>query len=238
MSYTYDQRKRPQEQMQTSPAQTATPGPVSALLLAGTAGAGSADLESAMRERMTNAFVNLSAVRDWHPPAQTEAPAPAAPYDGPVTHTLSDAGPSPAAAGPMQAKRGGSRKPKSTRPRPLPEPKGPLIPAMPDPYGPDTGPLKTDDISITTAQKTMRDADVTYMLNGSAGNKDPETARKDPYAAFMEDTFAGNKNPTPREGMKDLFSRLIEKYKGPEYKENAYARTSPDPDPVTRRRTS
>ena len=57
-----------------------------------------------MQERMTNTFGDLSAVRGYVPPARETAPVSAAPYTGQVTHTLSDAAPSPA-AGPMQAKR-------------------------------------------------------------------------------------------------------------------------------------
>ncbi len=63
------------------------------------------DLDAAMRERMTNTFGDLSALRDWQPPVREAAPAQAGPYTGPVTHALSSASPSPAAAGPMQARR-------------------------------------------------------------------------------------------------------------------------------------
>lgn len=118
MSYTYAQRKRPQGQTQAPPAQTAAEGPVSAPLRADTAGAGNADgLASAMQERMTNTFGDLSAVKSYRPPSK-EASAPPAPYAGPIDHAVSAAGPSPAVAGPMQAFRGWGKK---SKPKPAPK---------------------------------------------------------------------------------------------------------------------
>ena len=106
MSYTYDQRKRPQGQTNAPPARTAGTGPVSVSLRADASGTGNAEaLASAMRERMTRTFGDLSAVRDYQPPVRTHAPAPAGSCTGPVSRAVSDAAPSPAAAGPMQAKK-------------------------------------------------------------------------------------------------------------------------------------
>ena len=111
MSYVYDQRKRPQGQQNTEPERTAAPGPGMDALMNGTARPTAArkgqpfDLDAAMKAKMENAFGDLSAVRNYTPPAQTQAPLQTGPYTGPVTHALSDASPSPSAAGPMQAKR-------------------------------------------------------------------------------------------------------------------------------------
>ena len=111
MSYVYDQRKRPQGLQNTEPERTAAPGPGMDALMTGTARPAAArkgrsfDLDAAMKAKMEHAFGDLSVVKDYPPPAQTQAPAPAVPYTGPVTHALSNASPSPAAAGPMQAKR-------------------------------------------------------------------------------------------------------------------------------------
>ncbi len=111
MSYTYDRRKRPQGQQAGEPERTTAPGPGMEAPMSGRAAPGPAaqdrsfDLDAAMRERMTNTFGDLSALRDWQPPVREAAPAQAGPYTGPVTHALSGASPSHAAAGLMQAKR-------------------------------------------------------------------------------------------------------------------------------------
>ena len=105
MSYTYDQRKRPQGQTNAPPARTATAGPVSAPLRADTAGAGDPSaLETAMQERMSRTFGDLSAVKNYQPPVK-EVSAPPAPHTGPVGHAISASAPSPFMAGVMQAKR-------------------------------------------------------------------------------------------------------------------------------------
>lgn len=133
MSYTYDQRKRPPLRQESATEPSTAPGPGMDALMRGQAFPGAArkergfDLDAAMKAKMEHAFGNLSAVKDYSSPAQTRAPAPAGPYTGPVTHTLSAASPSSASAGPMQAKRsrsgGGKKKagaaksaPKAVRP--------------------------------------------------------------------------------------------------------------------------
>lgn len=63
------------------------------------------DLDAIMQARMASTFGDLSAVRNYTPPALTQAPLQTGPYTGPVTHALSGASPSPSAAGPMQAKK-------------------------------------------------------------------------------------------------------------------------------------
>jgi|GEM_PF-4095056 len=177
MSYTYEQRKRPQGQQNTSPERTTAPGPTMDALLSGAAAPTAAqkgrpiDLDGAMKAKMEHAFGDLSAVKLYESQAVGDAGAEAiargseiafAPgmadfstrsgqerlghelshvmsqrsgavrgqgflansalearadregamaaageqvYTGPVTHALSDASPSPAVAGPMQAKR-------------------------------------------------------------------------------------------------------------------------------------
>ena len=106
MSYTYDQRKRPQGQTNATSAQASAARPVSAPLRADTAGAGDPSaLETAMRERMNRTFGDLDAVKNYRPPAQTKTPAPAGPSTGPVGHAVSAAGPSAFSAGVMQAKK-------------------------------------------------------------------------------------------------------------------------------------
>ncbi len=60
----------------------------------------------AMKAKMENTFGDLSALRDYQPPVREAAPAQAGPYTGPVTHAVSNASPSPMAAGVMQARRG------------------------------------------------------------------------------------------------------------------------------------
>ena len=77
MSYVYDQRKRPQGSNMSEPRQTAAPGPGMESLMAGTARPTAAqkgqpfDLDAAMKAKMENAFGELSAVRDYTPPART-----------------------------------------------------------------------------------------------------------------------------------------------------------------------
>ena len=111
MSYVYDQRKRPQDPRNTEPKRTAAPGPGMDALISGTARPAAArkgrsfDLDAAMQARMANTFGDLSAVRNCTHPAQTKEPVDTGPYTGPVTHAISGASPSPAAAGVMQAKR-------------------------------------------------------------------------------------------------------------------------------------
>ena len=110
MSYVYDQRKRPQGQQNTEPERTAAPGLSMDALMNGAARPAaqkrrSFDLDAAMKARMTSTFGDLSAVRNYTHPAQTKEPADTGPYTGPVTHAVSGASPSPAAAGPMQAKK-------------------------------------------------------------------------------------------------------------------------------------
>ena len=188
MSYTYDQRKRPQGQKEPAAERTAAPGPDFSALMNGTARPTAAqkgrsfDLDAAMKARMEHAFGDLSNLKLYESPAVGQAGAEAiaqgneiafAPgianfstregqerlghelshvmsqrsgavrgggflnspalearadregamaaageqvYSGPVTNALSSAGPAPAAAGPMQAKRnwfGGGKKKKS-----------------------------------------------------------------------------------------------------------------------------
>lgn len=57
-------------------------------------------------------------MKNYTPPAQTQEPARTGAYSGPVTHTVSNAAPSPSAAGAMQAKRswfGKKKKPEITK---------------------------------------------------------------------------------------------------------------------------
>ena len=106
MPHIYAQRKRPRGQANTDPARSSAAGPVSVPLRADTAGAGNtAALDAAMKAKMMNTFVDLRALKDYRPPMRETATVPAGPYTGPVTHVISDASPSPSAAGPMQAKK-------------------------------------------------------------------------------------------------------------------------------------
>ena len=216
MSYSYESHKPVREQSKAEPEKTADAGrsyiPTSGASLPPAApGTGaSPGLEAVMQERMARTFGDLNAVREAaiRPAAFSVTPdaAPVGLYTGPVTHALSGASPSPAAAGPMQAKRGGSKKSKP-KPKKVSKTKKAPEPA-PEPYGPNTGPLKTDEASILAAQKK------TYQT---------EKGELDPFANFLEDSFADNRvNPTPREGMEGLSSRLLKKYSGPAYKEGAY----------------
>jgi|GEM_PF-6949091 len=132
-------------------------------------------------------------------------------YTGPVTMALSDASPAPSVAGPMQAKRNWWGKKAKSEPlpeqiplperNPLSEPKAPLLPPEPDLFGPDSGPLKTDNASITAAQKTVGGVD--------------------PFEKFYTGHIESNKIPTPRKGLEGLTDKLLKKYTGPEYKKNA-----------------
>ena len=112
MSYTYDQRKRPQGQQSRELERTTAPGPGMEALMSGRAAPSAAqkgqsfDLDAAMKAKMENAFGDLSAVRNYTPPIRTQAPLQPGPYTGPVTHAVSNASPSPMAAGVMQARRG------------------------------------------------------------------------------------------------------------------------------------
>ena len=104
--FEYQQKKAPRETEKAGRPQTAEGKAAAAPLRADTSGAGDpAGLAAAMQARMDRTFGDLSAVKNYVPPVVTETPAPAEPYTGPVTHALSDASPSPAVAGPMQAKR-------------------------------------------------------------------------------------------------------------------------------------
>ena len=112
MSYTYEQRTSPKERSRQKPERAAESAPLQNIVTAGQAaapaGGGSPNLEAVMRERMRGTFGDLSAVREVTsrtPEAPVRETAAPAPYTGSVTHALSGASPSPAAAGPMQAKR-------------------------------------------------------------------------------------------------------------------------------------
>ena len=108
MGYTYDQRKRPQGRENTAPERATAPGPAFNALLPGTSApqnAPSFDLDAAMKAKMENAFGDLSAVKNYTPLVQTQAPVQTGPYTGPVTHAVSGASLSPSVAGPMQAKK-------------------------------------------------------------------------------------------------------------------------------------
>ncbi len=108
MGYTYEQRKRPQVPQKTVPERTNASEPVSIAQRFGTfasQNSPSFDLDAVMQARMTTTFGDLSAMRDYTPPAGTHAPLQTGPYTGPVTHAVSGASPSPSAAGPMQATR-------------------------------------------------------------------------------------------------------------------------------------
>ncbi len=108
MSYTYEQRKRPQGRENTAPERTTAPGTGHNALMPGPAipqSGPSFDLDGAMQARMKSTFGDLSAVRDYTPPVREQAPLQTGPYTGPVTHAVSGASPSPSAAGPMQAKK-------------------------------------------------------------------------------------------------------------------------------------
>ena len=108
MGYTYEQRKRPQVPQKTVPERTNASEPVSIAQRFGTSASQngpSFDLDAVMQARMTTTFGDLSAVRDYTPPAGTHVPLQTGPYTGPVTHAVSGASPSPSAAGPMQATR-------------------------------------------------------------------------------------------------------------------------------------
>ena len=120
MSYIYDQRRSPQGHRDPAPIRTAAPGPAVSARKAGTVRPTAArteqsmDLDGAMQARMKQTFGDLSAVKQFGSPgadmsggarAEAQTAAGGQAYTGPVTHTLSGASPSPAAAGPMQAKR-------------------------------------------------------------------------------------------------------------------------------------
>ena len=111
MSYTYDQRKRPQGPQNTEPERTTASRPGIEALMNGTARSSAAmkgrsfDLDAAMQTRMAGTFGDLSALKSYTPPARTQAALQTGPYSGPVTHAVSGASPSPSAAGPMQAKK-------------------------------------------------------------------------------------------------------------------------------------
>ncbi len=111
MSYVYDQRKRPQGPKNTEREHSAAPGPGMEALMNGTARPTAAqkgqsfDLDAAMKAKMENTFGDLSAVRNYTPPVREQPPLQTGPYTGPVTHAVSNASPSPSAAGPMQAKK-------------------------------------------------------------------------------------------------------------------------------------
>ena len=83
MSYTYDQRKRPQRPDQAGPRQTAAPGPGMESLMAGTARPTAAqkgqpfDLDAAIKAKMENAFGDLSAVKFYRSQAVGDAGAEA-----------------------------------------------------------------------------------------------------------------------------------------------------------------
>lgn len=136
MSYAYDQRKRPQSPQNTEPERTAAPGPSMDALMNGTARPAAArkgqsfGLDAAMQARMANTFGDLSAVRDYTHPAKTQESAQTGPYTGPVTHALSSAGPSPSAAGPMQAKRDGQAPQNMAQSVDI---QGPAVPQFPSP---------------------------------------------------------------------------------------------------------
>ncbi len=121
MSYTYEQRKRPQGRENTAPERTSAPVPGFNALMPGTSApqnGPSFDLAGAMQARMASTFGDLSAVRSYTPLVQTHAPVQTGPYTGPVTHALSNAGPSPAVAGPMQAFRDGDKEPEPEKVKP------------------------------------------------------------------------------------------------------------------------
>ena len=83
MSYTYDQRKRPQGQQTREPERTAAPGPGMEALMSGRAAPSAAqkgrsfDLDAAMKAKMENAFGDLSAVKFYESAAVGEAGAEA-----------------------------------------------------------------------------------------------------------------------------------------------------------------
>ena len=110
MSYLYTSRKREDTASDRGSKRNIAPDHARSVFpgrqaIAGDPEGQSRRLDAAMRERMSRTFGDLSAVREWRPPVRETAPVPTEPYTGPVTHTLSDAAPSPAAAGPMQAMR-------------------------------------------------------------------------------------------------------------------------------------
>ena len=109
MGYMYEHRKRPPiKENATRPADaayhSAGDAPKNANQAMPAAGS-SFDLDGAMQARMSNTFGDLSAVRDYTPPAQKQDTVRTGVHTGPVTHAISDASPSPSVAGPMQAKR-------------------------------------------------------------------------------------------------------------------------------------
>ena len=122
MPHTYEHRKHPLTKDKTLfPGDTtyhnADPAPqIPNRVMPDTAS--SINLDDAMQARMTRTFGDLSAVKNYTPPAQTQEPARTGAYSGPVTHTVSNAAPSPSAAGAMQAKRswfGKKKKPEITK---------------------------------------------------------------------------------------------------------------------------
>ncbi len=83
MSYTYDQRKRPQGQQSTEPERTTAPGPGMEALMSGRATPSAAqkgtsfDLDAAMKAKMEHAFGDLSAVKFYKSQAVGDAGAEA-----------------------------------------------------------------------------------------------------------------------------------------------------------------
>ena len=109
MPYLYEQRKRPPERKAPEAAVSDAQAPVAAYDRPGSAGTGASGLDAAMRARTAETFGDLSALRQVAPQAEAarmpQVSAQAGPYSGPVTRAMSNAAPSPAAAGPIQAKR-------------------------------------------------------------------------------------------------------------------------------------
>ena len=178
MSYTYDQPKQPQEKKKAEPSKAEESAPRLNVMTAGQAAApsgegGSPNLEADMQAKMANRFGDLSALREAlrrsaEAPASRGADSPE-PYTGPVTHTLSDAAPSPAAAGPMQAKRDLSGKGKNTV-----VPNGPLLPPEAETQEPDSNPmLNSQDIGPKDPLKKPAATPETGVASNPASPKTP-----------------------------------------------------------------
>ena len=270
MSYTYTQRRRPQEQNIPASKQTDAPGQDFRALTAGTAKPDAAqkghrvDLPDAMRAKMEESFgADFSAVKLYESEAVADAGAQAvtrgseiafAPgvldftsysgqallghelshvvsqsrgevtrsggflndralearadregamaaagqqvYTGPVTGALSGAAPSAAAAGPMQAKRGGSDKQKAA-PQPKPE-------RMQEPK-----PTKKEEVHKSIEEKNWVNLEKLFRIQAGLNAENPNLVSKE-EREWHEKTIKGSNPELIREILKRRDDKSVE----------------------------